>query len=201
MKSNYSVFLFRQKKNIKGPYADHILIPRVQPEVVFFLFLFLFVCLFVRLFVCFLVTYESPYFYYYNPQISASNSLYLVSYSRKLNVNLRRNCAKCVRVKVNQFRVEIAYASMGTTLFNFSCKLPLGFIAITNSHCTIIFFSIKMWVPLLSRFVPSSRRELVILLHMFCLLPGKSTSIELEHVHVKCMEFSIKSQISGNTES
>ena len=40
--------------------------PRAQPEVVLFL-----------------VSNESPYFSHYNPKISASNSLYFGSYSRK----------------------------------------------------------------------------------------------------------------------
>ena len=44
----------------KGPYANYILIPRVQPDVVLFL-----------------VSNESLYFSNYNPKISASNSLYL----------------------------------------------------------------------------------------------------------------------------
>ena len=114
---------------LKGPYADHILIPRVQAEVVLFL-----------------VSNESPYFTHYNPQISASNSLYFGNYSRKCTdirytnfyilmyfhnslipilvfapwekkkVNFRKICAKCVLgVKVKQFRVEIAHVKMGTT--------------------------------------------------------------------------------------
>ena len=47
-------------------YADYILIPRVQPEVVMFL-----------------MSNESPYFPHYNPKTSAPNSLYFGSYSRK----------------------------------------------------------------------------------------------------------------------
>ena len=43
---------------LKGPYADHILIPRAQPEVVYFL-----------------VSDESPYFSNYKSEISPSNSL------------------------------------------------------------------------------------------------------------------------------
>ena len=45
-------------KNIKGPYADHILIPQAQPEVVYFL-----------------VSNESPYFANCKSEISPSNSL------------------------------------------------------------------------------------------------------------------------------
>ena len=58
---NLSIQTFLQHV-IKGPYADHILIPRAQPEVVLFL-----------------VSNESPYFSHYNRKISASNSLYFGS--------------------------------------------------------------------------------------------------------------------------
>ena len=50
--------IYDHQVRIKGPYADHILIPRAQPEVVYFL-----------------IPNESPYFSDCKPKISASNSL------------------------------------------------------------------------------------------------------------------------------
>ena len=32
---------------------------------------------------------------------------------------------------------------------------------------------VTMWLSLLPRFMPSSRREMIILLHLLCVLPGK----------------------------
>ena len=51
----------RYSKLLKGPYAGHIFIPRVQLEVV-----------------PFLVSNESPYFSRYNLQISASNQIHYI---------------------------------------------------------------------------------------------------------------------------
>ena len=48
----------KQVKEVKGPYADHILIPQGA-----------------TVSSTFLVSNESPYFSHYNPKISASNSL------------------------------------------------------------------------------------------------------------------------------
>ena len=49
---------FMMRLEIKGPYADHILIPRAQPEIIHFL-----------------ISNESPYFSSCKSKISASNSL------------------------------------------------------------------------------------------------------------------------------
>ena len=48
----------RLREAVKGPYADHILIPRAQPEIVYFL-----------------VSNESPYFANCKSEISSSNAL------------------------------------------------------------------------------------------------------------------------------
>ena len=55
--------------------------------------------------------------YFHNSLIPSVTYLFL-PHERKLKVNLRKNCVKCVLgVKVNQFRVEIAHVKMGTTPF------------------------------------------------------------------------------------
>ena len=56
--------------NFKGPYADHILIPRAQPEVVHFL-----------------ISNESPYFFSCKSKISASNSLQFWRCNKNVKLN------------------------------------------------------------------------------------------------------------------